>query len=84
MNDPLIAVATRIAGPNCPGDIQSWDLAVYGDGFEPLTLDPFSFVGEFWDEGLIKLRMELLGLPDLSSRPTGQVATMNTTRLSGG
>ena len=61
MNDPLIAVATRIAGPNCPGDIESWDLAVYGDGFEPLTLDPFSFVGQFSDQGLIKLGMELLG-----------------------
>jgi len=37
------------------------DLAVYGDGFEPLTLDPFSFVGQFPDQGLLKLRMELLG-----------------------
>jgi len=61
MDDPLIAVAIRIVGPSCPGDIESWDLAVYGDGSEPLTLDPFSFVGQFADQGLLKLRMELLG-----------------------
>jgi len=60
-DSPLIAVATRIIGPSCPGDIESWDLALHGDAFEPLTLDPFSFVGQFSDQGLMKLRMELLG-----------------------
>jgi len=61
MDDPLVAVATRIIGPTCPGDLESWDLAVYGDGFEPLTLDPFSFVGHFSNQGLLTLRRDLLG-----------------------
>ena len=59
--DPLVAVATRVAGPLIPGDVESWDLVVFGDGFEALTSDPFSFAGHFLDQGLAKLRVDLLG-----------------------
>jgi len=77
MGDPLTAVATRIIGPSHPGDIESWDLALYGEGFAPLTNDPFSFAGEFSFQGLTKLRMDLLGAagfvfpPQWSCNPEG-------------
>lgn len=61
MDDCLVAVATRIIGPSHPGEIESWDLTLHGEGFEPLTMDPFSFAGRFLVQGLTKLRMELLG-----------------------
>jgi len=58
--DQLVAVARRAAGPIYAGSIESWDLNLYGEAFEALTSDPFSFAGHFVDRGLSTLRMNLL------------------------
>jgi hypothetical protein len=60
-DDCLTAVAKRIIGPSHPGAIESWDLALHGEGFAALTNDPFSFAGDFSFQGLTKLRLDLLG-----------------------
>jgi len=57
----LVAVATRVVGPVRPGDLESWDLTLHGEGFEVLTCDPFSFAGAFVFQGLDALRIGLLG-----------------------
>lgn len=73
----LVAVATRVAGPSHPGGIESWDLMVCGEGFEALSLDPFSFAGRFLFDGFSKLSAELLGpagvvlLSQWSANPDG-------------
>jgi hypothetical protein len=54
------AVANRVAGPACRGDVESWDLLLFGEGFELLTCDPFSFWGDFNSHGLISMAVNLL------------------------
>lgn len=61
LDDSLVAFASHVAGPLHPGGLQSWDLSLHGEGFEPLTCDPFSFAGDFLVEGLDALRTNLLG-----------------------
>jgi hypothetical protein len=58
---PLVAVAAHVAGPLHPFGIESWDLTLHGEGYEALSSDPFSFAGEFLDQGLKALRVDLLG-----------------------
>src|SRR3954470_19231370 len=58
--DSLVAVASRVVAA-LSGDVESWDLSLYGDGFQPLACDPFSFRGHFLDEGLLALEAHLLG-----------------------
>ena len=48
-DDSLVAVAAHVVGPI--RGVESWDLTLYGEGFEPLTCDPFSFAGEFLHQG---------------------------------
>ena len=57
----LVAVATHVVGPLRPSGVESWDLSLYGEGFEALSSDPFSFAGEFPDQGLKRVRVDLLG-----------------------
>ena len=57
----LVAVATHVAGPLHPLGVESWDLALYGEGFEALSSDPFSFAGEFQYQGVKSVRVNLLG-----------------------
>ena len=59
--DALVAVATHVAGPLHPFGVESWDLVLYGEGFDALTSDPFSFAGEFLYQGLKVLQVDLLG-----------------------
>lgn len=59
LNDSLVAVATHVVGP--VRGVESWDLALYGEAFEQLTWDPFSFSGQFLHEGLDVLHLCLLG-----------------------
>jgi hypothetical protein len=59
LNDSLVAVATHVAGPI--RGVESWDLTLYGEGFEALTCDPFSFAGEFQHQGLDVLGAKMLG-----------------------
>src|SRR6478672_7141766 len=61
LGDSLVAVATHVVGPIRGGDVESWDLTLYGEGFEGLSWDPFSFAGQFLQQGLDTLRMNLLG-----------------------
>jgi len=58
--DSLVAVASHVVTAQ-PGDIESWDLTLYGEAFEPLSCDPFSFKGKFLDHGLCALADNLLG-----------------------
>jgi len=58
--DSLVAVATHVAGPLHPFGVESWDLVLYGEGFDALTCDPFSFTGEFLYQGF-KALADLLG-----------------------
>ena len=58
--DQLVAVARRAVGPIYAGSVESWDLNLYGEAFEALTSDPFSFTGHFLERGLSTLRMNLL------------------------
>ena len=59
--DALVAVATHVAGPLHPFGDESWDLVLYGEGFDALTSDPFSFAGEFLYQGLKAIEVDLLG-----------------------
>ena len=61
LGDSLVAVATYVVGPILGGDVESWDLTLYGEGFEELSWDPFSFAGQFLHEGLVALHANLLG-----------------------
>jgi hypothetical protein len=56
----IVGIATRIAGPVEPGGWESWDLTVCGEAFEPLAVDPFSFAGDFLDDGVTALTDTLL------------------------
>ena len=58
-DDSLVAVAAHVAGPI--RGVESWDLTLYGEGFEALTCDPFSFAGEFLHQGLDVLGVKMLG-----------------------
>jgi hypothetical protein len=58
-DDSLVAVAAHVVGPI--RGVESWDLTLYGEGFEPLTCDPFSFAGEFLHQGLDVLGVKMLG-----------------------
>ena len=58
--DSLVAVASRVVTAR-PGDIESWDLTLYGEAFQSLSCDPFSFKGKFLDHGLCALADNLLG-----------------------
>ena len=57
----VVAVVAHVAGPLHPYGVESWDLTLHGDGFEALSSDPFSFSGEFLDQGLRRIRVDLLG-----------------------
>lgn len=59
LDDSLVAVATHVVGPI--RGVESWDLTLYGEGFEALTCDPFSFAGEFLHQGLDVLGAKMLG-----------------------
>ena len=61
LGDSLVAVATYVVGPILGGDVESWDLTLYGEGFEELSWDPFSFAGQFLHQGLDALHANLLG-----------------------
>ena len=69
VDDQVVAVARRAVGPLYAGSIESWDLTLYGEAFEALTSDPFSFTGHFLEQGLSTLRMNLL-------RPNGFISPM--------
>jgi len=57
-DDSLVAVASHVAGPiRC---VESWDLTLYGEGFEALTSDPFRFHGQFLHQGMDVVRVNLL------------------------
>lgn len=55
----IVAFATRAAGPVVPGGVESWDITVCGEAYEPLAADPFSFAGDFLDAGLNALMATL-------------------------
>jgi len=83
--DSLVAVASRVVTAQ-PGDIESWDLTLYGEAFESLSCDPFSFKGRFLDHGLRVLHIICSAQEDLSFRLAGiatQKATSITPRCSG-
>ena len=61
MNRVRVAMADRYTAPPRSGDTQFWDLRLFGDGFEVLTSDPFSFRGEFLSAGLREIQASLLG-----------------------
>jgi hypothetical protein len=67
--DSLVAVASRVVTAR-PGDIESWDLTLYGEAFQSLSCDPFSFKGKFLDHGLCALADNLLGPGGFISPPS--------------
>ena len=60
LEDCSVAVASRVIRFH-PGSVESWDLVLYGKTFEALTSDPFSFAGDFLEQGLRALATDLLG-----------------------
>ena len=62
-----IAIADRIIPQTSAGDMQSWDLVLFGDRFEPLTSDPFSFHGDFLPGGLHQIVLNFLDPAGLAS-----------------
>jgi hypothetical protein len=56
----IVGFATPVAGPLVSGGWESWDLTVCGEAFEPLAVDPFSFTGDFFDNGVTAVMDGLL------------------------
>ena len=71
MRGVRVAIADRFIAQPCLGDMQSWDLMLFGDGFVPLTCDLFSFHGDFLFSGLHEIVLNLLGPAGLDSSSQG-------------
>ena len=67
MRGVRVAIADRFIAQPCLGDMQSWDLMLFGDGFVPLTCDLFSFHGDFLFSGLHEIVLNFLGPAGLDS-----------------